>query len=45
MTDLAEILTAQAEERCTGRIDRGSEFARAALEMAALKRKIGGKKS
>jgi len=35
----------QAEERCTGRIDRGSEFARAALEMAALKRKIGGKKS
>ena len=28
----------QAEERCTGRINRGAEFARAALEMAALKR-------
>ncbi len=35
----------QAADRCTGRIDRGSEFARAALEMAALKRKMGGKKS
>ncbi|HVU15564.1 MAG TPA: 6,7-dimethyl-8-ribityllumazine synthase [Candidatus Didemnitutus sp.] len=32
----------QAADRCTGRIDRGSEFARAALEMAALRREIGG---
>jgi 6,7-dimethyl-8-ribityllumazine synthase len=31
---------AQARARCTGRIDRGAEFARAALEMAALKRKV-----
>lgn len=31
---------AQAEERCTGRINRGAEFASAALEMAALKRKF-----
>lgn len=31
---------AQAEARCRGRIDRGAEFAAAALEMAALKRKI-----
>lgn len=30
---------AQAEARCLGAIDRGAEFARAALEMAALKRK------
>jgi 6,7-dimethyl-8-ribityllumazine synthase len=29
----------QAAARCTGRIDRGAEFARAALIMAALKRK------
>jgi 6,7-dimethyl-8-ribityllumazine synthase len=29
---------AQAEARCTGAINRGAEFARAALEMAALKR-------
>lgn len=29
---------AQARARCTGRIDRGAEFARAALEMAALRR-------
>jgi 6,7-dimethyl-8-ribityllumazine synthase len=29
---------AQAEARCTGAINRGTEFARAALEMAALKR-------
>ncbi|MBI3884923.1 MAG: 6,7-dimethyl-8-ribityllumazine synthase [Opitutae bacterium] len=29
----------QAEARCTGRISRGAEFARAALEMAALKRR------
>lgn len=32
----------QAQARCTGRINRGAEFARAALEMAALKRTIGG---
>lgn len=32
----------QAQARCTGRINRGAEFARAALEMAALKRAIGG---
>lgn len=31
---------AQAEERCVGKIDRGAEFAAAALEMAALKRKF-----
>jgi 6,7-dimethyl-8-ribityllumazine synthase len=31
---------AQAEARCRGRINRGAEFAAAALEMAALKRKI-----
>ena len=30
----------QARARCTGRINRGAEFARAALEMAALKRKF-----
>jgi 6,7-dimethyl-8-ribityllumazine synthase len=30
----------QAADRCTGRIDRGAEFARAALEMAALKRRL-----
>lgn len=34
---------AQAKARCTGRIDRGAEFARAALEMAVLKRQIGAK--
>jgi 6,7-dimethyl-8-ribityllumazine synthase len=33
----------QAQARCTGRINRGAEFARAALEMAALKRAIGGR--
>lgn len=33
----------QAEERCTGRINRGAEFARAALEMAALKRTLANK--
>jgi len=32
----------QAQARCTGRINRGAEFARAALEMAALKRTTGG---
>lgn len=31
---------AQARARCTGRIDRGAEFAHAALEMAALKQKL-----
>lgn len=31
---------AQAEARCSGRINRGAEFAAAALEMAALKRKL-----
>jgi 6,7-dimethyl-8-ribityllumazine synthase len=31
---------AQAAARCTGRINRGAEFAAAALEMAALKRKF-----
>lgn len=30
----------QAEERCRGRIDRGAEFAAAALEVAALKKEI-----
>lgn len=33
----------QAEERCLGAINRGAEFARAALEMAALKRSAGRK--
>jgi 6,7-dimethyl-8-ribityllumazine synthase len=32
--------SAQAKSRCVGRINRGREFARAALEMAALKRKF-----
>lgn len=31
---------AQARARCVGRINRGAEFARAGLEMAALKRKL-----
>lgn len=31
---------AQAEERCTGKINRGAEFAAAALEMAVLKGKL-----
>ena len=31
---------AQAKVRCVGRINRGAEFARASLEMAALKRKF-----
>ncbi len=30
----------QAEERCLGKINRGSEFANSALEMAALKRTL-----
>lgn len=30
----------QAVARCTGKINRGAEFAAAALEMAALKRKL-----
>ncbi len=34
---------AQAKARCIGKIDRGAEFAHAALEMAALKRQLGGK--
>jgi 6,7-dimethyl-8-ribityllumazine synthase len=33
---------AQARARCTGRINRGAEFAHAALEVAALKRNLGG---
>jgi len=36
---------AQAQARCAGRIDRGAEFARAAVEMGALKRRTGTKKS
>jgi 6,7-dimethyl-8-ribityllumazine synthase len=36
---------AQAKARCTGKINRGAEFARAALEMAALRRTLRGKKS
>src|SRR5688500_4003592 len=31
---------AQARARCTGRINRGAEFAAAALEMAVLKRRL-----
>jgi 6,7-dimethyl-8-ribityllumazine synthase len=31
---------AQAEARCTGKINRGAEFAAAALEMAVLKGKL-----
>lgn len=34
---------AQARARCLGRINRGAEFAQAALEMAALKRSLGRK--
>ena len=33
----------QAQARCTGRINRGAEFARAALEMAALRRALAKK--
>ena len=33
----------QAEARCLGTINRGGEFARAALDMAALKRGMKGK--
>jgi len=32
----------QAEARCLGTINRGAEFARAALDMAALKQALGG---
>ena len=32
--------TAQAKARCVGKINRGREFALAALEMAVLKRKF-----
>jgi 6,7-dimethyl-8-ribityllumazine synthase len=35
---------AQAEARCLGRVDRGAEFAAAALEMAALGRRLKGKR-
>lgn len=35
---------AQAKARCTGRLDRGAEFAHAALEMAALRRTLRGRK-
>ena len=31
---------AQAEDRCLGHINRGAEFARAALEMAALRQEL-----
>jgi 6,7-dimethyl-8-ribityllumazine synthase len=30
----------QAEARCLGQIDRGAEFAHAAVAMAALKRRL-----
>jgi 6,7-dimethyl-8-ribityllumazine synthase len=30
----------QAEARCRGKINRGAEFAQAALEMAALRRRL-----
>jgi 6,7-dimethyl-8-ribityllumazine synthase len=30
----------QAEDRCRGKIDRGAEFAHAALAMAALRREL-----
>ncbi len=33
----------QAEARCLGALNRGAEFARAGLEMAALKRALGRK--
>jgi len=33
----------QARDRCTGPINRGAEFAAAALEMAALRHRLGGK--
>lgn len=36
---------AQAKARCIGKINRGAEFAHAALEMAALRRTLRGKKS
>ena len=34
---------AQAKARCVGRINRGAEFAHAALAMADLNRRLGGK--
>jgi len=34
---------AQARARCTGRINRGAEFAHAALAMADLNHRLGGK--
>jgi 6,7-dimethyl-8-ribityllumazine synthase len=39
---VTETLT-QAKQRCCGARRRGPEFARAALEMAALKRAVGGR--
>lgn len=36
---------AQAKARCVGKIDRGAEFAHAALEMAALRRTLRGRKT
>ena len=35
---------AQAKARCSGRLDRGAEFGRAALEMAALARRRKGRR-
>ncbi|AHF92442.1 riboflavin synthase [Opitutaceae bacterium TAV5] len=35
----------QAEDRCRGPVNRGAEFARAALEMAALKRSLSSETS
>lgn len=35
---------AQARARCTGRLDRGTEFGHAALEMAALVRVVKGRR-
>jgi 6,7-dimethyl-8-ribityllumazine synthase len=41
ITGLVAVETeAQAAARCAGRINRGAEFARAALEMAALRRHL-----
>jgi 6,7-dimethyl-8-ribityllumazine synthase len=36
---------AQAKARCLGAANRGAEFARAAIEMAALRRRLGRSKS
>jgi len=40
LTLLAMATLAQARARTSGKINRGAEFARAALEMAALKSKL-----